>query len=291
MPNATPSTGRVAFIHIPKTAGSTLYRILENHYRWDDIYTVWQDGTLDQFKQLSPMQKRNIRLLRGHVGLGIAAHLPGPTTYFTVLRDPVERVISYYHFIRRSPHHYCYELVTSRQMSLHDFVSSGADTLVDNGQTRLLANLETGHEIPFGGCDAALLDEAKANLAQRMAVVGLTERFDETLLLLRHHFGWRHIYYARQNVSANRTRRHSLSPDTLALIENANRLDTELYRFADRLFAEQVAQLGGRLPQNLRTFRQRNRRLGAAVNLYWSLRRVPVRTTARRLLQKVRGAA
>lgn len=278
------SPDRVVFLHIPKTAGSTLYRILETHYRWESIYTMWQDGTLDEFKALSTEQKMAIRLLRGHFGFGIRTLLPGPSEYFTILRDPTERVISYYHFVRRSPRHYCYERVTKDNMSLETFVTSRIDTLLDNGQTRLLANRESGHEIPFGSCTTALLDEAKHNLREQMKVVGLTERFDETLFLLQQAFGWRKLYYSRQNVSAGRSSQQALPPSTLATIQATNTLDTELYHFAEMLFEEQLAQFGDELPQRLADFRRANQRRQRLTHLLWELRKYPVRTYLRRLI-------
>lgn len=273
----------VVFLHIPKTAGSTLYRIIETHYRWETIYTMWQSGTLDDFKQLSPEKMAKIEMLRGHFAFGLHTHLPTTAAYFTILRDPIDRVASYYHFICRSPNHYCYQQVSQQNMSLEQFVTSQIDTLADNGQTRLLANLNSGHEIPFGQCTTDLLDEAKKNLCQHMQVVGLTERFDETLLLLKARFGWQKIYYSNQNVSANRQPLHTLPQSTLAALQACNQLDNELYLFAKTLFEEQLAQFGKGLHKQLATFRLQNGRWQPITHIQWALRKYPVRTYLRSL--------
>jgi hypothetical protein len=83
MPNHSQT---VIFVHTPKTAGTTLYRILERNYSQKNIYTVWKDGTIDEFKQLDAERKAQIRLLRGHAGYGMHAYLPGPCAY-APLRD------------------------------------------------------------------------------------------------------------------------------------------------------------------------------------------------------------
>lgn len=277
----------VVFLHIPKTAGSTLYRIIETHYRWESIYTMWQTGTLDEFKQLPPEKLAKIEMLRGHFAFGLAKQLPTTAAYFTILREPIDRVISYYHFVRRTPHHYCYQQVTKQNMSLEQFVTSHIDTLVANGQTRLLANLSHGHEIPFGSCTASHLAQAKQNL-RKMRVVGLTERFDETLFLLRAAFGWRKISYARQNVTTNRHPVTTLPASTRAVIQDVNKLDIELYQFAQTVFAEQLKKLGDDWPQELAAFQTSNDRFQPLTHLLWKLRKYPVRTYLRRLFQRDR---
>ncbi|HIP69944.1 MAG TPA: hypothetical protein EYH05_00935 [Anaerolineae bacterium] len=276
------------FLHIPKTAGSTLYRILGNHYPFKNIYTVWQDGSLDEFKQLTPEQHTSIRLLRGHFGYGLVSCLPAESVWFTILRDPVERAISYYHFIRRSPRHYCYDRVTQNKLSLEEFLTGQIDTLADNGQTRLLANLETGHEIPFGQCSKEMLTQAKYNLQTNMAVVGLTEQFDETLLLLQKAFGWRNIYYSRQNVSRNKSSQTELPASTLEVIRQTNQLDTALYQFAEQLFREQWQKWGD--DAALVSFRRRNRQYAWFTKLRWQTRKFPLRTRVKRLFQSRSGS-
>ena len=156
----------VIFVHTPKTAGMTLYRILERNYSKKSIYTVWKDGSIDEFKQLSAERQDQIRLLRGHAGYGMHAYLPGPCAYFTLLRDPIKRTISYYHYVRRVPLHYCHDLVNAQQMSLLDFVTSGCDPMADNAHTRLLCGLESGQEVRAGDCTNQMLETAKHNLAQ-----------------------------------------------------------------------------------------------------------------------------
>ena len=251
----------VIFLHIPKTAGTTLYRIMDRHYRREAVYTIWQDGTLDDFKHLSPARRSQIRLLRGHVGLGLHEFLSGPTSYFTFLREPIDRVISYYHYVRRTPQHYCYELVTSQRLGLKEFVESRTDPMLDKAQTRLLSGLATGQEVPFGECTADLLEAARRNLRERMAVIGLTDEFDQTLLLLKKAFGWNKLFYARQNVSTDSTGRHDLEPATLDAIVKVNQLDLELYRYAKELFAGQLRQQNESFVQEVRSFQNTNRRL------------------------------
>jgi hypothetical protein len=102
---------------------------------------------------------------------------------------------------------------------------------VRNLATRFLCTHQSpGEELPPGA-----LDEAKANL-RNFALVGIQERFDESVVILQRKLGLGPVPYRKRHV-ASATRK--LSDDELALIEEHNRLDIELYAFGVQLF-EQV---------------------------------------------------
>ena len=98
----------VIFLHIPKVGGSTISKIIERQYRPRNIFHVRDNSSqkriqncVDEFKVLPVAEKERIKVLMGHMGFGLHNFLPQPSVYFTLLRDPVERVISYYYFILR----------------------------------------------------------------------------------------------------------------------------------------------------------------------------------------------
>ena len=250
----------VIFLHIPKTAGSTLHQIIRRQYPASAIYHIGSHPDSETtFRALPSARRGRIRLLMGHFEMGIDACLPRSSTYFTMLRRPVARSVSYFAHVRRDPDHYCHHLVHHQQMTLDAFIQSGADVMMDNGQTRMIAGVL--YTIPFGKLDATVLEIAKHNLQARFTFAGLTEKFDHALLLMRHFFGWRNLYYTRRNVSA-RAEKETLSAETLALIHNANRLDAALYEFAAGRLAQQVAQLEPAFSQQLARFYRLNHWLG-----------------------------
>jgi hypothetical protein len=70
-----------------------------------------------------------------------------------------------------------------------DYISSGLTVWVDNGQTCMLSG--AGESVGFGKCSHDMLETAKRNIETHFAVVGLSECFNEALILLRRLFGWR----------------------------------------------------------------------------------------------------
>jgi hypothetical protein len=273
----------VIFVHIPKTAGTTLNGIIDWHYRKKDIYTFGIDGSIDDFKNLSESRRSRIRLLRGHVGFGIHEYLPGPSSYFTILREPIDRVISYYWYVRRTPESFWYNLITSNNMSLQDLVESKQDTMLHNGQTRFLCGMKSAHEMGFSQCAERELEIAKKNLRDNFAVVGLAERFDETLILLKRAFGWRMLLYIPLNVSVERSPCEELPKATRDTIVEANLLDIQLYQYAAILFEERVCHQGTSFAQEVKNLQIANRRFGPFMWLYWQARKVSVRAAVRRL--------
>jgi len=124
-------------------------------------------------------------------------------------------------------------------MSLADYVSSKLNPQLDNGQVRLLSGI--AEDIPFGGCSSAMLHRAKENLRKHFTVIGLTERFDDSLHLMKECFGWKNISYQKANVTPDRPARTQIDAETLQLIESCNVFDRELYRFAQAALDAQLA--------------------------------------------------
>jgi hypothetical protein len=88
-----------------------------------------------------------------------------------------------------------------------------------------------------------MLDEAKRNVEEQFSVVGLTERFDESVVLLGQAFGWQNLVYEPVNVWESPPPAE-LPPETLRRIEDENWLDRELYEFAKQRFARLVEGQG-----------------------------------------------
>jgi len=248
------------FLHIPKTAGTTLTTVLARQYPQDKTLSIF-DEPLDapSLQQLPEHQREKLQYVRGHVRFGLHEFLPQPSTYITFLRDPIDRIISTYYFTFRTPSHPLYELFLSQKIGLGDFVSSGIRVMTENGQVRLLAG-KAGVETPFGQCNAELLDIAKHNIQDKFSLVGLSGRFDESLILLKRQFGWRNVAYISRNVTANRPQKADVSEQDLALIQEYNQLDLELYRYIQEQFQQQIDEQGADFAQELSRFKAANKR-------------------------------
>jgi len=233
-----PNSEALIFIHLYKTGGTTLNRIIEWEYKLSRICSVeptWWRWSYQRITRWSPARLASMDVFKGHMPFGLHSLVSRTANYITVLREPVERAISDYYFARRFKphvHHRAALQLTLKEYFLHKHEH--------NLQSRILAGPNL-HELFPSACDAAILAVAKENLARQFTVVGLTERFDETLALLKVVLGWKVKRYRSFRVADNRIPKQLVSPGTLALIHEWERFDIELYDYASSLFESAIA--------------------------------------------------
>ena len=184
---------RLIFVHVPRTGGTTLDRIVARNYSGSQTFAfVASDmaGSIARYRALDERRRGSLRLFTGHVAFGLD-QIVGPADYMTMLRDPVERAVSIFEYIARRPSHPLH--AQARQMTLTAFLDSELYGHASNGQCKLLSGVEL--EAPPAPADAGTLELAWENLRSRFVAVGLTERYDESLLVYRHRLGWRRLSY------------------------------------------------------------------------------------------------
>jgi hypothetical protein len=255
-----PHDEKIIFLHIPKAAGITLYNILDRQYKKQEIYTI--DGvrvkeSVEHFKKLSIEKRSNFSLLKGHQPFGLHEYMIGSVKYITMLRNPVDRIISFYYYVLSEPKHYLHDTVKAKKLSLDDFVVSGLSNELDNGQVRLIAGCDV--DLEYGGCSRELLEIAKYNIQNFFAVVGLQERFDESLILMKKKLGWKKtILYRKSNITRGKPSVRDVSRDVVRSIEKINELDCELYDFVKDNFESMISSQKEDMARELKLHRRMN---------------------------------
>ncbi len=165
---------RLAFVHVPKTAGTAITSVLLQAYGKLALpamttldYPRYDDGALARF-----------RLYRGHSYRRDYRRLPADTRFLTVLRDPVDRAMSIYAYSRAiDPAHVTDPFVResvelARTVSPIEFVYADSPCVIEHvrlGQMRQFISPETGAMIAHRqfltrGLRQAALDEFVAEM-------------------------------------------------------------------------------------------------------------------------------
>jgi hypothetical protein len=213
------------FVHLPKTGGTTLRAMLESRYQQGQLYSIYEGDpnfhSMQDFHELSEEVKSAINVYTGHIS-------------YAMLRDPVNRVISYYHHVLTY-----HKVIKNNKISLIKFLNR-RDPQVDNLQTRRLSGLSA----PFGKCTDDMLRTAIDNIDKWFFSIGVTDRFDESLVVLSELIGWETPVYKTLNVGINRPPKEYFSQTEINLIQQHNQLDIILYSYAKRKLDSQIREMG-----------------------------------------------
>ncbi|MBC7451272.1 MAG: sulfotransferase family 2 domain-containing protein [Cytophagales bacterium] len=215
-------------IHNYKTAGVTFHSVIDRQFRSDQILNanlIGIDAARNLIIESSNEFKRNIKIIHGHFPFGWGTFFPQKSTYITFVRNPIERVISDYYYCRKF--HLAHNYQYASRMSFKEYLTCGEILNIDNGQTRFISgDLST----PYGMNNQEMLDKAIHNIDTHFSLVGITEKFDESLILANYIFSWNKFYYASKNVTSEKG--EVIDEDILELIRSRNQLDIKLYEHA-----------------------------------------------------------
>ena len=238
------------FLHIPKTAGTSFILNLQNVFGDNRVRRIHQvnAGTRQLIDDLVRNELASISCLTGHLPIHLLDVWLDRFQPFTVLREPVARVLSLYRFLKLSSRQELIRLHLPADFSLADFLSSRHPELhcqINNGMVRMLSG-EPGLSDPdfpeFHDMAAApnALAQALANL-ERMEF-GLSEELGRTLAMIKALWS---IPYELLELRENTTRPDGAGDDVNVIhqIIARNTMDLALYERAKTIFRVRVAAL------------------------------------------------
>lgn len=229
------------FLHIPKTAGTSLTDVLSRRINVDDWFSP---SEIKLSPQKMAQRLAEAKLIRGHHDYRLKFSMRRPVV-ISFLRNPHKRALSNYQHLDRNGRETMHrqllfvdpERDVEQDISLEDFLRVPHSF---NKHTRMIGgfDLDEMKSLP----ETVLLQTAQAHL-EMMPFFGITERFDESVQLLNYVFGWPNNVSSPQLNVKPEGQKHIISPEAEKALEETNRLDTALYKIAEDLFEARFQQM------------------------------------------------
>ena len=227
------SRDQILLLHIPRTNSPEVYTHLTKQFPMEKVWPITHDR-LHYLRETSPNELVKYRLFISEDDYDVYHLFRRKPVFITMLRDPVERVISHYTSIMNDPSHILHKEIIEKDLNLLEFVHQPEmEDLNRDRQVRQLAGAITGEA--RGLPDHVLIEIAKARLDE-FAFFGLSERFQESVNLLHHTFSWEDRSEESLSMTSVSTQRADYPPDEIAAIEQFNKLDKELFHYAEEVF-------------------------------------------------------
>jgi hypothetical protein len=238
-------------IHIPKTGGTTIRTLLTMNYTKESMFLVSDGGVVAINKILSKNVKNieKFKIISGHFPYGAHYHLNMKNPrYFVFLRNPVERMFSDINHVRRVPEHLFYNELGGGDLELDQVLELAKKHYYYNDtMTHYISGLYFTRRADMSDLHRAIDNLWKSEL------VGVSDRFEESQLMMAKKLGWKNIIGEKLNVANKK----QLIDD--ALKKSANEVltyDNSLYAVAQDIVEKNIKKHGTLLTESAEQLRQ-----------------------------------
>ncbi|HRX60750.1 MAG TPA: Wzt carbohydrate-binding domain-containing protein [Candidatus Competibacter sp.] len=229
------------FDHIYKAGGTTLERVFQKILGHENVTFGLVDRAQNAIKQY-----HNYAMITGHFWFAPNEKLDTNRYYLTMLRHPVDRILSHYFFAKNdvSARGGNLAIELAKTMSLDEYVFSNQSQI-----SEIIENFQTHHylQIEWNGSDQ-LTDDTQLELAKKALLhyklAGVFHQLTEFIDVLCYECRWPVVReIPRVNITSKRPKLSEIDKKIIRRLEELNQLDIALYEYATRMFNEKKRQI------------------------------------------------
>jgi hypothetical protein len=242
---------RIVFLHIPKSAGTTLRVHLEGNFPEEQICPA-RFNTLHEY-DADEIEK--YRFFSGHFCAGGVSLIPEPKSVVTMLRDPKARVLSLYYFWKSHREEFIekHDLNGPRlakNLGLLEFLrirGTPAVRSIDNSSTRALVGQKAFKKLIDAGTPRPEIAATAIDYLEGLTEFGIVEHMEASIALICWRLGLPNLKQLprlntgdnyRTNPNFELIEREDITPEIDTELSRLTDLDEQVYRHALSVFRE-----------------------------------------------------
>lgn len=219
---------RVLFVHIPKTAGISVYNALADAIGRDHSIRFATNSNVDRenYLKMTENEIRKLRLLSGHFPLPFFLKKPiSDFKLISVLRNPIDRELSAYFYVKTQPKH---------PLNTKWFKTLDLYRYLDHREQQGNINPQCMHI-----CGERLFEKAKLTIEKEYFLVAPLDYIDPFINVLENKFQFPIRTPKHVNKTAFRLTASEVHPDIRKRFELLTEDDLKLYTYVKEKFASE----------------------------------------------------
>lgn len=210
LPHAMKSSDRIVFIHIPKTAGTSIRKYFVDLLGSEAVGWLGIHFSMPDLQLGVGFEK--YKVIGGHFTRRGALHLPFEKVFVSTIREPVDRAVSYYNFIQNSAEH---PLRTSLTGDFATDLLGIFGSEISQQQCHYLGWDPTAHSV-------------RAAIADGRTGIATIDHVNEFLVHLTRLMGLEAVDIPFENIGQHT--QIDITPSTLTMLKNILSEDMHLFR-------------------------------------------------------------
>lgn len=262
-------------MHIGKTGGSTLNMIITSHFEESSLcnclayflkyypYMAIRKINEHFYFNLPEEKKKNFKYAGGHVGLEVLNYIPKEKNAkaIALVREPKSLILSsyWYYLKNHGQKNVLFKTIdiSTLEESLIDFINI---VNYNNSSIRWFSrnNKIYDNNVPI---TEEIFQEIKNNIKDDFLFVGLSNKFDESIIALRRIMEWNFdekLFYKRQNETEFKMPESSYSDSVLDAVSERFAYEQKLYNWLEKRFDSLTKVLGKDFKEEVRIYKRLN---------------------------------